>query len=431
MSCNGCGTNSGLPKGCRNNGHCQTGTCNKLNTYNWLADIPIAFGTDEFRYHEISFKNGSRKAFYKNEQNTPYETGDIVVVETAMGADVGEVTLTGELVKAQMRKKEVKDKSEIKKILGKASEKDIENLKEARLREHQMMVRGRAIARTLKLDMKITDVELQADLKKATFYYTAEQRVDFRELIKMYAHEFKAKIEMRQIGARQEAGRIGGMGDCGRELCCSTWLTDFKSVSTTAARYQNLSINLEKLSGQCGRLKCCLNYELDTYMEALEEFPKNADTIHTEKGEARLQKTDILKRLMFYTFKEDSKFYPVPIGRVKEILALNKEGKKPEDLGIIIEQEEEVEIEEHTELVGQISLETLDKAARKKRNKQRHRRDDERRGGHRREGDNRGGERRDQGQRETGGRNREGGRNPENRDRNRGNRDSRDRGRRQ
>lgn len=399
MGCNGCSTNSGLPKGCRNNGSCQTGSCNKQNTYDWLADMPIAFGADDYRYYEISFKGGSRKAFYKNDHNHLVETGDVVVVETSMGADVGEITLSGELVKAQMRKKNFRDKSEIKNILGKAGEKDIENLKEARAMEQEILVRARAIARSMKLNMKIADIEMQADKKKGTFYYTSEERVDFRELIKMYAKEFKVKVEMRQIGSRQEAGRLGGIGDCGRELCCSTWLTDFKSVSTTAARYQNLSINLDKLSGQCGRLKCCLNYELDTYMEALEEFPKHADKIFTAKGEARLQKTDILKRLMFYTFKDDSKFYPVPVSRVKEILAQNAQGKHPEDLGIVIEREEVTEVEQHTDLVGQISLESLDKAARKKRHKNKGRRDGDsrhaqNRGGESRGGENRGGERR-------------------------------------
>ncbi|MDZ4844571.1 MAG: regulatory iron-sulfur-containing complex subunit RicT [Chitinophagales bacterium] len=394
-----------MPKGCKNNGSCQTGSCNKQNTFNWLADIPIAFGADDYRYYEISFKGGSRKAFYKNDHNHLIETGDVVVVETSMGADVGEVTLSGELVKAQMRKKNVKDKTEIKNILGKASEKDIEALKEVRAMEPDILVRARAIARSMKLNMKISDIEFQTDKKKATFFYTAEDRVDFRELIKIYAHDFKVKVEMRQIGPRQEAGRLGGIGDCGRELCCSTWLTDFKSVSTTAARYQNLSINLDKLSGQCGRLKCCLNYELDTYIEALEEFPKNADRIHTEKGEARLQKTDILKRLMFYTFKEDSKFYPVPVNKVKEILALNAEGKKPEDLGIIVELTPEVEIEQQADLVGQISVETLDKAARKNRNqnsrgrrdggnRQAQNRGQDNRGGELRGGENRGGENR-------------------------------------
>ncbi len=386
MSCNGCSTNSGLPKGCRNNGHCQTGTCNKMNTFDWLAEMPIAFGMDDYRLFEVSFKNGSRKGFFKNEQNIVVETGDIVVVESSMGCDVGEVTLSGELVKMQMRKKKVKEKSaDIKNILGRASEKDIENLKSAREMEHQMMVRARAIARSMKINMKIGDVEMQADKKKLTIYYTADQRVDFRELIKVFAREFKSKIEMKQIGARQEAGLIGGIGDCGRELCCSTWLTDFKSVSTTAARYQNLSINLEKLSGQCGRLKCCLNYELDVYIEALEEFPKNADRLETEKGVAFLQKTDILKRLMFYTFKEDSKFYPVPVEKVKEIQAQNAEGKKPEDLGYLIHKTEEEEVEEQADLVGQISLESLEKAARKKQK-------GKSRG--RRQGDNRGGENR-------------------------------------
>jgi len=372
MGCNGCSTNSGLPKGCRNNGSCQTGSCNKLNTFDWLADMPIAFGADDYRYYEVSFKGGSRKVFYKNEHNHPVQTGDVVLVESSMGTDVGEITLSGELVKAQMRRKNFKDKTEMKNILGRATEKDIESLKEVRAMEPDVLVRARAIARSMKLNMKIGDVEFQTDRKKATFYYTSEERVDFRELIKIYAKEFKVKVDMRQIGARQEAGRLGGIGDCGRELCCSTWLTDFRSVSTTAARYQNLSINMDKLSGQCGRLKCCLNYELDTYMDALEDFPKNADRIDTAKGEARLQKTDILKRLMFYTFKEDSKFYPVPVERVKEILAMNAQGSRPDDLGIITPEEAVAEVEQHTELVGQISLETLDKAARKKHHKHRH-----------------------------------------------------------
>ncbi|GIV33870.1 MAG: hypothetical protein KatS3mg031_1405 [Chitinophagales bacterium] len=368
MGCYGCQDSNGLPRGCRNNGYCRTGSCNKLNTFDWLADLPVLPAFEEYNYHEVSFKNGSRKGFFKNEKGLPIETGDFVVVETAMGTDVGEVTLSGELVMLQMKKKHVRDRSELKNIIAKASEKDMDNLKAARSREHDIMMRARAIARNMKLDMKVSDVEIQADHKKVTFYYTAGERVDFRELIKVYAREFKMKIEMRQIGARQEAGRLGGIGDCGRELCCSTWLTEFKSVSTAAARYQNLSLNLEKLSGQCGRLKCCLNYELDTYLEALDEFPKNADRLETIKGTAFLQKTDILKRLMMYAYREDSKIYTLTLDQVKEILAMNARGEKPEDLVTDTSGKEDLSGAQD-ELVGHISLESLEQTTGKRRKK--------------------------------------------------------------
>lgn len=291
--------------------------------------------TDPFDIVEVSFKNGARKGFYRNQDHTRAITGDDVVVETGNGLDVGRVTLSGELVRLQMKKKKTLEKDVLHKIVRKANQRDLERLAEARGLEMATMVRARAIARNLKLEMKIGDVEYQGDKRKATFYYTADGRVDFRELIRHYAKEFRVKIEMRQIGARQESARIGGLGSCGRELCCSTWLTDFKSVTTAAARYQNLAINQSKLSGMCGRLKCCLNYELDTYLDALEQFPKNADKLHTEAGTAVLVKTDIFKGLMYYAYQRETgrgKLYTLEAKRVKEIKALNKEGDKPADL---------------------------------------------------------------------------------------------------
>ncbi|MEM9918549.1 MAG: regulatory iron-sulfur-containing complex subunit RicT [Bacteroidota bacterium] len=336
MGCNGCSTGkNGKPNGCKSNGSCGTGGCNRLNTYDWLAVMDI-HEPEQFDVVEVSFKNGSRKSFYKNPDHTRAITGDMVVVEAAAGYDVGQITLSGELVRLQMRKKRFKEDNIAHKILRRANERDLEKLQEARQLERQTMVRSRVISRQLGLDMKVGDVEYQGDKRKATFYYTADGRVDFRELIRHYAKEFRVKIEMRQIGARQESARIGGLGSCGRELCCSTWLTDFKSVSTAAARYQNLAINQSKLSGQCGRLKCCLNYELDTYAEAVEDFPKNADKLKTTVGFANLIKTNIFKREMFYIYdKKDGKggkVYNLSVERVKEIQAMNRAGEFPMDL---------------------------------------------------------------------------------------------------
>lgn len=367
-----------MPAGCKSNGHCLTGGCNKLNTFNWLADIPIAFGVDDDNLFEISFKNGSRKAFFKNENKVPVQTGELIVVEAPFGGyDIGKVSLSGELVKMQMKKKKInEEEKELRNILRKPTENDLKKWDEARNLEHETMVRARAAARQLKLDMKVADVEFQADKRKATFYYIADGRVDFRELIKVYARDFKVKVEMRQIGARQEAGKIGGIGSCGRELCCSTWLTEFKSVSTAAARYQNLSINISKLSGQCGRLKCCLNFELDTYMEALEDFPKNADKLTTATGVAYLQKTDILTRMMWYTYPKNPTFIPLTVEKVKDILDMNAGGKKPESLmefAIFETSKKKEEEEEFTELVGHISLESLDKGTKKRKKKRNNR----------------------------------------------------------
>jgi len=291
--------------------------------------------TDPFDIVEVSFKNGARKAFYRNKEHTRAITGDMVVVETGNGSDVGKVVLSGELVRLQMKKKKVKENDVTHHVIRQANERDLERLSEARSMEMGTMVRARAIARSLGLEMKVGDVEYQGDKRKATFYYTADGRVDFRELIRHYAKEFRVKIEMRQIGARQESARIGGIGSCGRELCCSTWLTDFKSVTTAAARYQNLAINQAKLSGMCGRLKCCLNYELDTYLDALEQFPKSADKLQTEAGTAVLVKTDIFKGLMYYAYQREGnrgKLYALEAERAGEIKEMNQQGEKPLDL---------------------------------------------------------------------------------------------------
>ncbi len=336
MGCSSCSTGKdGKPGGCKSNGGCATGGCNRLNTYDWLATMELQDAV-KFDIIEVSFKNGSRKGFYHNPPHTRAIIGDQVVVESASGYDIGHISLTGELVRLQMKKKKVTEEAVMHGVIRIANPRDLERLEEARGLEKQTMVRSRVIARTLGLEMKIGDVEYQGDKRKATFYYTAEGRVDFRELIRHYAKEFRVKIEMRQIGARQESARIGGLGSCGRELCCSTWLSDFKSVSTAAARYQNLAINQAKLSGQCGRLKCCLNYELDTYMDALERFPRQADKLYTSVGTATLVKTDIFKGLMYYAYfdqkERGNKFIALDVERAKEIQAMNKEGEKPVDL---------------------------------------------------------------------------------------------------
>jgi cell fate regulator YaaT (PSP1 superfamily) len=322
-------------------------------------------------YHivEVSFSNGSRKDFYKNHTFHLFEKGDFVTVEGVGGFDVGTISLTGELVKLQMNKRGIKeDSEEVKKVLRLSTPEEVQKMDEAKAREPQMLMRSRAVARQLRLEMKITEVELQADTKKATFFYIAEDRVDFRELIKIYASDFKVKVEMKQIGIRQEAGKVGGVGSCGRELCCSTWLADFKSVSTLAARYQNLSINQTKLSGQCGRLKCCLNFELDTYMDALRVFPDGAEKLEIANGIAFLQKKDIFKNLMWYGFAGSTKQYPVTLDRVREIQQMNKQGNRPAELGAI-ELEPKTEVEETVDLVGAISLKTLDQKARKDRHR--------------------------------------------------------------
>lgn len=368
MGCTSCGT--GKPNGCKSNGGCSTGGCNRLNVYDWLSNLPIDDIESNCRIIEVSFNQGSRKDFYRNNTINILSKGDIVAVEGVSGFDVGTVNLTGELVRLQLKKKKVDEKSsEIKKILRIATDNDITKWKETKAREREVLIRSRAIARQLKVDLKMSEVEIQADSRKATFFYIADERVDFRELIRLYANEFKVKVEMKQIGARQEAGKIGGIGSCGRELCCSTWLTDFKSVNTNAARYQNLSINQTKLSGQCGRLKCCLNYELDTYLDALQYFPEDADVIEVAKGRAFLVKKDIFRNLMWYTMADSTKHYPLTIETVKKIKEQNKQGIKPEALEtveIVSGKPKEVE-PEFVDVVGQITLKSLDKNNHKRR----------------------------------------------------------------
>jgi cell fate regulator YaaT (PSP1 superfamily) len=337
MGC-ACGTTKdGAVSGCKNNGACGTGGCNKMNVFDWLSnmDIPVE---DKFKVVEVRFKNG-RKEFYRNSENLNLTTGDAVVVEVPNGHHIGYVSLQGELVRLQMQKKKVNNDDEVKKIYRLAHQKDLEKFEEVKKRELPTLYRTREIIRDLKLEMKLSDIEYQADNMKATFFYSADDRVDFRELIKLLAGEFKIRVEMRQISLRQEAGRLGGIGVCGRELCCATWLSDFKNVSTSAARYQNLSLNPSKLSGQCGRLKCCLNYELETYMEALEDIPKIESPLLTEKGEATLQKTDIFRKIMWFGFNEENTWYPLNINRVNHILQMNREGKKPASLELDVEVE--------------------------------------------------------------------------------------------
>ncbi|MFT2007504.1 regulatory iron-sulfur-containing complex subunit RicT [Pontibacter sp. 13R65] len=286
-------------------------------------DLPTAF--EEFDIVEVRFKGG-RKDFFRNPNRVELITGDPVVVDVPNGHHIGHVSLKGELVRLQMLKKKVDNNEEIRSIYRVANERDMEKFNEVRDLEGTTMYRAREIIQDLRLKMKLSDVEYQADKSKATFYYSADDRVDFRDLIKKLAEEFKIRIEMRQISLRHEAGRLGGIGSCGRELCCSTWLTDFKSVSTTAARYQNLSLNPSKLSGQCGRLKCCLNYELETYMVALKDIPTVSRPLQTKQGDAILQKTDIFKKMMWFGFRGDNNWYPVPASRVQEIQELNAKG---------------------------------------------------------------------------------------------------------
>lgn len=381
MGCGTCGT--GKPNGCKSNGGCSTGSCNRMNVYDWLKNLPFADSDGGCKVIEVSFKQGSRKDFFRNVTLQEFEKGELITLEGVSGFDVGEVSLTGEMVRLQMKKKGVSEMNpDMKKVLRRSTDRDIELFRQQKSREPEALMRSRAISRQLNLDMKLSEVEFQADGRKATFFYTADDRVDFRELIKIYAAEFKVKVEMRQIGIRQDAGKVGGIGSCGRELCCATWLTDFKSVTTTAARYQNLSINQTKLSGQCGRLKCCLNYELDTYLDALQGFPNNADTLQTSKGNASLVKKDIFKNLMWYMLPDSGLQYPLTITRVKEIVRLNAKGEFPDDLQPVdlTSNKQKEESSAHVELVGQISLSTLDRNNKKRKDKERDVKNNEKKG---------------------------------------------------
>ncbi len=330
MAC-ACGTaKDGKVGGCNNNGACGTGGCNKMNVFDWLSNMDMP-AEEKFHVIEVRFKNG-RKDFYRNVDKLSLVTGDAVVVEVPNGHHIGYVSLQGELVRLQMQKKKVPLDGDVRKIYRLAHQKDLEKFDDVKKRELPTLYRTREIIRSMKLDMKLSDVEYQADNTKASFFYSADERVDFRELIKVLAGEFRIRVEMRQISLRQEAGRLGGIGVCGRELCCATWLSEFRNVATSAARYQNLSLNPSKLSGQCGRLKCCLNYELETYIEALEDIPKIEGPLLTEKGDAILQKTDIFRKIMWFGFSEENTWYPLNVDRVNEILRMNREGRKPANL---------------------------------------------------------------------------------------------------
>lgn len=381
MGCSSCGTNkNGTPSGCKSNGGCSSGGCNRLNVHDWLANLPFHDPESACKIIEVSFNNGSRKEFYRNTTLQTFIKHELITVEGVSGFDVGEVSCTGEMVRLQMKKKHVDEASaEIKKVLRRTNDLDMQKWKENKSREAGGLVRARAIARQLNLQMKVCEVEIQADGRKATFFYTADDRVDFRELIKAYASEFKVKVEMKQIGARQESGKVGGIGSCGRELCCSTWLSDFKSVTTTIARYQNLSINQTKLSGQCGRLKCCLNYELDTYLDALQHFPDHSDILETMKGNAVLVKKDIFRNIMWYVLPDSSMHYPLSIETVKKIKAMNQKGVKVEQLETTeVQTSVKKEVEpQFVELVGQISLRTLERNSQKKKQKSRDQRDNQ------------------------------------------------------
>lgn len=305
---------------------------NKLDSYNWLHELPGC--SEENDIVEVRFKN-TRKGFFKNVNSLNLQTGDIVAVEASPGHDIGRVSMTGCLVRLQMKELRMPlQAEEMKKVYRKARPVDLQKWEEAKMLETPTMLRSRQIAEELKLNMKIGDVEYQGDKTKAIFYYIADERVDFRQLIRVLAEEFRVRIEMRQIGARQEAGRIGGIGPCGRELCCSTFITNFMSVTTTHAKYQELSLNPQKLAGQCGKLKCCLNYELDCYVDAQKSFPPKDIPLETKEGTAYFQKMEVHKGLFWYTPDPQTSInlIPVPVQRVREIQAMNKKGQKAEKL---------------------------------------------------------------------------------------------------
>ncbi len=369
MACNSCSTGKdGQPTGCKNNGTCGTDSCNKLTVFDWLSNMSLPNGEAPFNWIEVRFKNG-RKHYYKNTENLSLSIGDVVATQAQAGHDVGMATLTGELVRVQMKRKKIEeDSNEVLKIYRKATQKDIDIWSAARDKEEAMKVRARQFAIDLKLQMKISDIEYQGDASKATFYYTAEERVDFRELIKVFAKEFRTRIEMKQVGFRQEAARLGGIGSCGRELCCSTWLTDFRSVSTSSARFQQLSLNPQKLAGQCGKLKCCLNYELDTYLDALKDFPKTDIKLQTEKGIAVCQKTDIFKGHMWYAYEgEWMNWHKLTTDQANEIIDINSKNKKVASLEEYAEDLIEDTKNDFENVVGQDSLTRFDSPRRKKK----------------------------------------------------------------
>jgi len=393
MGCGSCSTGGGCaPAGCKSNGSCLTGGCGKMDVYDWLSNLDMPANYKPFQVIEVKFK-GARKEFFLNNDNIYLEIGELIAVEGPTGGyDIGHVSLTGELVRTQMKRRKTPMDQVTRKVYRKATEADVEKWKIAKGLEWETMHKARTLALDLRLSMKISDVDYQGDKTKATFFYTAEGRVDFRELIKKMAETFRIRIEMRQIGMRQEAGRLGGIGSCGRELCCSTWLTNFKTVSTAAARYQNLSLNTLKLAGQCGKLKCCLNYELDTYLDALKDIPDRIESLQTEIGVARHQKTDIFKKIMWFAYPNTEDWIPLKVDRVKEIMAMNKRGQKPVNLKEEALELTPVEVVEkahdYENVVGQDSLTRLDD---KNRNKNKNR-------GNGKGGENRNAPRSDRGQ---------------------------------
>ena len=382
-----CGSSGGTPAGCENNGNCSSGGCGKLDVFDWLAGMESS-AVNSTPLVEVRFKN-TRKEYYRYGTSITPSVGDIVMVEASHGTDVGAVTLTGELVRVQLTRKNPKTNiNTLSRVIRIATQEDIDLWQEVQKKEDETMVKARKAAAELKLDMKISDVEYQGDGTKAIFYYTSDSRVDFRELIKKFAGTFKVRVEMKQIGARQEAGRVGGIGSCGRELCCSTWLTDFRSVSTSAARYQQLAINPIKLAGQCGKLKCCLNYELDSYLDALKDFPEGDIKLKTKKGTAFLQKTDIFRKTLWFNTKEDpAVFHPLKLETVKEILEMNKQNKFPESLKQFAFVDAPVEdLPDYENVVGQDDLNRFNSKEKKNsnnrnRNKRKGKRPDSQGGG--------------------------------------------------
>ena len=375
MGCTSCSSGAdGQPKGCKNNGTCGSDGCNKLTVFDWLANMSLPGDQKPFIGVEVRFKNG-RKHFYKNTENLSLSIGDIVATEATSGHDIGIVTLTGELVKVQMKKKSRNETAEdLPKIYRKATQKDIDIWQTVRAKEAEIQKRSREIAIHLGLKMKISYIEYQGDGSKTTFYYTAEERVDFRQLIRDFASAFSTRVEMKQVGFRQEAARLGGIGSCGRELCCSTWLTDFRSVKTSAARYQQLSLNPQKLAGQCGKLKCCLNYELDTYLDAIKDIPKSDVKLITEKGVAICQKTDIFKRFLWYGYeKQGVNWHKISVDKANEIIALNKKGVKVLSLEEYVVEEQISETKIFENVVGQDSLTRFDKPKSKNNRKRNNR----------------------------------------------------------
>lgn len=366
MSCNSCSTpnpETGTPGGCKNNGSCGTSGCDKLEVFDWLSNMLPPNPQEAFPWVEVRFKS-TRKEFFLHETGEKLVTGDIVAVEGNPGHDIGTVTLTGALVRVQMRKINSDAGLHGKKIFRKARENDLRKWQEAMGKEEGYRHHARNLARELGLEMKISDVECQGDGAKATFFYTADGRVDFRELIKFLARDLRVKIEMRQIGYRQEAARLGGIGVCGRELCCSTWLRDFRTVSTSAARYQQLSINPQKLAGQCGKLKCCLNYELDTYLDALKDFPKHPPRLKTAQGDAFPQKTDIFRRILYYSLDNAPEtLIPLSLDTVHNIVQMNKAGQFPEEIGtlkVVLATEEEAVTPSFSNVIEEDSLTRFD-----------------------------------------------------------------------